>query len=570
MTSAKDLIPFRKKPAPDAGRGSTALSRSDAARVAAMFGPLDVSPEHIRAFPTQPGSDEEPWDVLLSMLAVDEHTALTKFSKRTGLDFLPEPRLSESASKFYETVPPSVARNHHVAGLESDGRAITIVTANPMQPAVINYVEDRVEMPVRLALAPRAAVANLINRGYEQQQDLVTEIVEEMPLDETAMESVAGSIGQSTDLLQLARQGPVIRLVNMILFEALRRRTSDIHVHPGENSLSIRYRVDGMLVDTFNPPLSLAPAISSRLKVMTGLDIANRHAPQDGQTTVRIGSHKIDIRLSVIPTIYGERIVMRLLDQTQMQLDLSAIGMSDSMQERLQELIDRPNGMVLVTGPTGSGKTTTLYAALGKVDRSSRNVMTIEDPVEYHLEGISQMQVNVKRNVTFATGLRALLRQDPDVILVGEIRDQETAQLAIQASLTGHLVLATLHTNDAPSAIPRLIDIGVPPYLITSSLLAVLAQRLLRRVCPVCDGAGRLKDGERCEACFGSGSKGRIGVYELMRMNDDLRRLTAQSADAVTLYQTACEHGYKPMLDDAQDKLARGMITDDEIKRILH
>ncbi|MBL8999055.1 MAG: type II/IV secretion system protein, partial [Gemmatimonadetes bacterium] len=233
----------------------------------------------------------------------------------------------------------------------------------------------------------------------------------------------------------------------------------------------------------FWPPLSLAPAISSRMKVMTELDIANRHSPQDGHTTVRIGSHKVDIRMSVIPTIYGERIVLRLLDQSQTQLSLDQVGMAKEMQNQLISLIDRPNGMVLVTGPTGSGKTTTLYAALGKIDRSSRNVMTIEDPVEYHLEGISQMQVNPKRNVTFATGLRSLLRQDPDVILVGEIRDNETAQLAIQASLTGHLVLATLHTNDSPSAIPRLTDIGVPPYLVTSSLIGVLAQRHLRRVC---------------------------------------------------------------------------------------
>src|SRR5690606_10495210 len=261
----------------------------------------------------------------------------------------------------------------------------------------------------------------------------------------------------------------------------MRRRASDVHVHPMEDRLVIRFRIDGMLHDAFTPPPSLAPAISSRLKVMTELDIANRHAPQDGQTTVRVGSRKVDIRLSVIPTIWGERIVLRLLDQSQTKLDLDDLGMSKAMQAQLMDIVDRPNGMILVTGPTGSGKTTTLYACLGRIDRNSRNVMTIEDPVEYHLDKISQMQVNPKRGVTFATGLRALLRQDPDVILVGEIRDMETAQLAVQASLTGHFVLATLHTNDAPSAIPRLLDIGVEPFLVTSSLLGVLAQRLVRR-----------------------------------------------------------------------------------------
>jgi general secretion pathway protein E len=357
--------------------------------------------------------------------------------------------------------------------------------------------------------------------------------------------------------------------VNMILFEALRRRASDIHVHPQESRLIIRFRIDGMLLDVFYPPLSLASAISSRLKVMTELDIANRHSPQDGHTTVRVGAHRIDIRMSVIPTIYGERIVLRLLDQSQTQLSLDQVGMQEAMQRDLITLIDRPNGMILVTGPTGSGKTTTLYAALGKVDRSSRNVMTIEDPVEYHLEGISQMQVNAKRGVTFATGLRSLLRQDPDVILVGEIRDKETAELAIQASLTGHLVLATLHTNDAPSAIPRLVDIGVPPYLITSSLLGVMAQRLLRRVCKVCGNTGKDARGERCENCFGTGFKGRVAVYEIMSMTEELRRLTAQNADSITLSDTAKRGGFLSMHADAERKAAAGITTPDEIKRVL-
>ncbi len=508
------------------------------------------------------------------MLAMDEHQALQRLSERTGLPFLAEPKLQESASKFYEIVPPDTARQHHVAGLESDGHVMTVCTAQPMQPALFSMLEDELRMPVRLVLSPRGAVADLINRGYEQRGDLVTEIVEELPLDQSAIETAAGTIGQSTDLLALARQTPIIRLVNMILFEALRRRASDVHIHPMETRLAIRFRIDGMLHDAFGPPLSLAPAIASRLKVMTELDIANRHSPQDGQTSVRIGSRKIDIRLSCIPTIYGERIVLRLLDQSQTQLSLDAIGMSHEMQGSLMDLVDRPNGMILVTGPTGSGKTTTLYAALGRVDRASRNVMTIEDPVEYHLEGISQMQVNPKRNVTFATGLRALLRQDPDVILVGEVRDQETAQLAVQASLTGHLVLATLHTNDAPSAIPRLIDIGMEPYLVTSSLIAVMAQRLLRRTCPMCKGATEITqpDGThtRCETCYGTGYKGRLACYEIMTMNDELRRLTGERADGVLLYNAAVDAGFKPMREDAMAKVDKGLTDQAEVYRVLH
>jgi general secretion pathway protein E len=575
---------------PGAGAGGGQWSA-----VARQFGDLGMGPDQAAALAIMPGSDAEPWDSLLSLLAIDEHTGLTKLAQRTGLAFDPEPRLHESAAKFYELVAPNLARERLVAGLESDGHTMVVATAQPLQPAVFSILEDRLAMPVRLVLSPRGAVVNLINRGYEQRQDLVTEIVEELPLDQRAIESAAGSIRAGTDLLQLARQTPVIRLVNMILFEALRRRASDIHVHPMETKLVIRFRIDGMLVDAFQPPLALAPAISSRLKVMTELDIANRHSPQDGHSTVRVGNRKIDIRLSCIPTVYGERIVLRLLDQSQTKLSLDQVGMSKAMQAQFYDLVSRNTGIILVTGPTGSGKTTSLYGALGTVDRASRNVMTIEDPVEYHLEGISQTQVNVKRGVTFAAGLRSLLRQDPDVILVGEIRDQETAQLAVQASLTGHLVLATLHTNDAPSAIARLIDIGIEPYLLTSTLLAVLAQRLVRRTCPVCRGTGHapaitstaspaapslaaaldpaapasVRAALRCERCFGTGWFGRIGVFEIMVMTDQLRRLTAQNVDAVQLAEAARASGMRTMMDDGLEKAAQGLTTEAELRRVL-
>ena len=569
MAKQRAILSRGQKAGANGDRAGAAIVADDWSRVSDLLGPLRVPPDQLRRFHDAPGSDEAPWDVLLQLLALDEQTALKRLSERTGLPFVAEPRLEESGSRFYETVPPSAARSHNIAGLASDGRSMTVAVAQPMQPALFAMLEDRLGMPVRLVLTPRGSVANLINRGYEQRQDLVTEIIEEMPLDEAAIETAAGSIGASTDLLSLATQTPVIRLVNMILFEALRRRASDVHAHPEEDKLNIRFRIDGMLVDAFSPPPSLAAAISSRLKVMTELDIANRHSPQDGHTTVRIGSHRIDIRLSVIPTVHGERIVLRLLDQSQTQLSLDQVGMGEFMQNKLVKLIDRPNGILLVTGPTGSGKTTTLYAALGKIDRDSRNVMTIEDPVEYRLEGISQMQVNPKRGVTFATGLRALLRQDPDVILVGEIRDKETADLAIQASLTGHFVLATLHTNDAPSAIPRLVDIGVQPYLVTSSLVGVMAQRLLRRICKACRGAGADAAGEPCEACYGTGYRGRTAVYEIMEMTDELRSLTADRADAVTLMEAAKRGGFEPMIVDARNKIEAGVTTEAEARRVL-
>ena len=523
-------------------------------RVARAFGRLSLRPDLLERFSKADGSDDQPWDLMIQLAGLDEQAALETLAELTGLPFDPEPVLEDSANPFYEAVDAEFARGHMVGAIGSDGHAMRIATAQPMMPSVFTMLEDVLGLPLELVLAPRAAVTSLINRGYERRQDLVGEIIEEMPLDESAIETAAGSIGRTTDLLALARQTPVIRLVNMILFEALRRRASDIHVHPMENRLVIRLRVDGMLVDAFSPPFSLAPAISSRLKVMTELDIANRHSPQDGQTTVRIGSKKVDIRLSVIPTVHGERVVLRLLDQSQNQLSLDTLGMDDRVRGALLDVVERPNGILLVTGPTGSGKTTTLYAALGEVDRNARNVMTVEDPVEYRLDGISQTQVNVKRGVTFASGLRSLLRQDPDVILVGEIRDLETAQLAVQASLTGHLVLSTLHTNDAPSAIPRLIDIGVEPFLITSSLQAILAQRLLRRVDPASD----------------SGYKGRIAVYELMVMTDALRRLAAQNADGVTLKEAAVREGFEPMHADAKRKIDAGLTTEAEAYRVLH
>jgi len=563
------------------GKGELAPNRQDWPGVQRVLGDLSPAPDQLKTFPNISGSDTEPWDVMLSMLATDEHTGLQLLAKRTGLPFVQDPRLNDSASKFYETISANMAREHVLAAMSMEGGCMTVAIAQPLQPAVYTMLEQKLDMPVRLVLSPRGGVTNLINRGYEQRQDLVTEIVEELPLDQRAIETAAGSIRESNDLLQLARQTPVIRLVNMILFEALRRRASDIHVHPMENKLVIRFRIDGMLVDTFSPPLALAAAISSRLKVMTELDIANRHAPQDGHTSVRIGARKIDIRMSVIPTVYGERIVLRLLDQSQTKLSLDEVGMSKAMQKTLVELIERPNGIMLVTGPTGSGKTTSLYGALGNVDRSSRNVMTIEDPVEYHMDGISQTQVNVKRGVTFAGGLRSLLRQDPDVILVGEIRDQETAQLAVQASLTGHLVLATLHTNDSPSAISRLLDIGIEPYLVTSTLLAVLAQRLVRRICPECGGKGMVLPPAaaqttppaggwpKCEKCFGTGFYGRIGVFEIMRVSDEIRRLTVTRADAVQLADTARAAGMRTMWDDGREKVALGLTTEAELLRVL-
>jgi general secretion pathway protein E len=536
------------------GRENAAIVRGEFDAVAEQFADLGLSAEQLRTVATAEGGDEHPWDLMIQLMGTDEQTALERLSARTGLPFELEPVLDESANSFYEHVPPDFARTHMVAGIRTEGGAMVVAAAQPMQPSVFSILEDFLHAPIELVLAPRAAVASLTNRGYERRGDLVEEIVEEMPLDASAIDLARAPSGKQTDLLALARQTPVIRLVNMILFEALRRRASDVHIHPMENRLVIRLRVDGMLVDAFSPPLSARPRDQLAPQ---GHDRAGHRQP--AQPPGRADHRPHRVQEGRHPPLGHPDHLRRArrpppARPVQTQLSLDELGMDKRMQGKLMDMVDRPNGMVLVTGPTGSGKTTTLYAALDRIDRTSRNVMTIEDPVEYRLEGISQMQVNPKRNVTFATGLRALLRQDPDVILVGEIRDHETAQLAVQASLTGHLVLATLHTNDAPSAIPRLIDIGLEHYLVTSSLLGVLAQRLLRKTDP--DNPGEYK--------------GRLAVHELLAVSDTIRSLTAQNADGVTIYKAAVEEGFEPMRTDALRKIEDGLTDQAEVFRVLH
>ncbi|MFN0171887.1 MAG: GspE/PulE family protein [Bryobacteraceae bacterium] len=381
------------------------------------------------------------------------------------------------------------------------------------------------------------------------------------------------------DVQRMAEQPTLINLVNLIILEAIKERASDIHVEPFEKALSVKYRVDGLLRQRNSPPKALQPAITSRIKIMAGMNIAERYVPQDGHITLRFEGRKVDIRVSTVPTIYGESVVMRLLDKEAIKLDLVALGFRTPDQVNIQRLIDLPHGMVLVTGPTGSGKTTTLYAALTKLYDPSLKIITIEDPVEYELPGVNQMPVNPKRGLTFATGLRSILRQDPDVIMVGEIRDRETADIAIRAALTGHLVFSTLHTNDAPSAITRLTDMGVENYLITSSVVAVLAQRLVRLICGNCrvdDGTRLAPDGRTvpafrgsgCDVCAGSGYRGRMGIFEMMELNDELRSRIMANEDASRLTECARKYGMRSLREDGWEKVATGMTTADEVMRV--
>jgi general secretion pathway protein E len=363
------------------------------------------------------------------------------------------------------------------------------------------------------------------------------------------------------DLLEASDDAPIIRMLNALLTQATRDGASDIHIEPYERHSSVRFRVDGTLRDVVQPNRALHAALISRLKIMAELDIAEKRLPQDGRISLRLGQRAIDVRVSTLPSAHGERAVLRLLDKSETRLSLASVGMQGATLQRFQQLVMQPHGLILVTGPTGSGKTTTLYAALQSLDAAGSNIMTVEDPIEYNLDGIGQTQVNSRIDMSFARALRAILRQDPDIVMIGEIRDIETAQIAVQASLTGHLVLATLHTNDAPSAVTRLIDMGIEPFLLSSTLLGVLGQRLIRLKCQACQGAG-------CTICGQSGYSGRAGIYELMTTNEKIKELIHNRAAESDIRKQATTNGMRSLAEDCQRWVDSGQSTVEEMLRV--
>jgi general secretion pathway protein E len=396
---------------------------------------------------------------------------------------------------------------------------------------------------------------------------------------------VATEFESPKDLLELTEEAPIIRLLNALLMEAVKEKASDIHIEPYEKGIDVRFRVDGILKKILGPPKIIHDALISRIKIIAGLDIAEKRLPQDGRIQLLVGGKSIDIRVSIIPTALGERAVLRLLDRHSGILSLEMLGLADSLLLSLKNALSRHNGIILVTGPTGSGKTTTLYASLIRLNTEDRNIITVEDPVEYQLSGIGQMQVNPKIGLSFSTGLRSILRQDPDIMMVGEIRDLETAEIAVHASLTGHLVLSTLHTNDAPSATTRLIDMGIEPFLVASSLVCVLAQRLVRVICPFCKESykpsrqelsylrmdpppSQLYQGKGCDKCLGKGYLGRTGIYELLEITPDIRTMISERKDAQSIKTAAIRSGFKPLHNNAAEKIIKGITTIEEVMRV--
>jgi type IV pilus assembly protein PilB len=514
---------------------------------------------------------------------VDERAFYQVLADALGTDFI-DLSENEIAPEILRLIPAGLARLHQALPIAVHGNTLTVALVDPLDLRAAEDLRFALGKDVEVVVAPTEQIADRINRCYGT--------------DSSSMEDILKQLGETGELLTLAVQDhsasaveaeanatPIIRFVDLILFQAIQDRASDIHFEPFENEFKIRYRVDGALYEMAPPPRHLALPVISRVKVMANMNIAERRLPQDGRIQKNVAGRTVDLRVSTLPTQYGESVVLRVLDRSTVDLDLESLGLPDPIHDYLIEVINRPNGIFIVTGPTGSGKTTTLYSCLRKINTIDSKLLTAEEPVEYDLEGIVQVPVNEAIGLTFARTLRAFLRQDPDRIMVGETRDLETAQISIQASLTGHLVFTTLHTNDAPGAITRLIDMGVEPFLISSTLEAVLGQRLLRSICPQCRstyqptemllaqlGLSRGDIGERnfyygkgCDACNQTGYKGRKGIYELLKITDPLRELINERAPTVTLKEKAIELGMVTLRQDGLRSVFAGDTTIEEV-----
>ena len=494
--------------------------------------------------------------------------------------------LPESSAEAAARLAPDAAVRLRVVPLREERGRLVVAMLDPLDIAAVDETASLARMPVTRIGLDQALFSELMRDMYGTTAARMAEsLAEDSEVGGGDVEHNLDAI-EADDVHRMAEQPTLINLVNLVILEAIQNRTSDIHIEPFETELKVKYRIDGVLIEQPSPPKHLQPALIGRVKIMAHMNIAERYVPQDGHITLRFEGRKVDIRVSTVPTVYGESVVMRILDKSSLPLDLVSLGMREQMRGMMDKMIQKPHGMVLVTGPTGSGKTTTLYACLNKLYDPRKKIITIEDPVEYELSGINQIPVNPKRGLTFATGLRAILRQDPDVIFVGEVRDNETVDIAIRSALTGHLLFTTLHTNDSISSVGRLVDMGAEPFLIASVLEGLLAQRLGRRLCKECvtripmteEMAARITPAERllfkdgaaigkgCEKCNGSGFRGRMGFYELARINARLREGISKNRTTLELREMV-DQDFQSMRDDGMHKAAAGLTTIDEVLR---
>ncbi|OLD98705.1 MAG: type IV-A pilus assembly ATPase PilB [Candidatus Rokubacteria bacterium 13_1_20CM_4_68_9] len=546
-----------------------------------------------RALAEQKGTTEKLGSVLVRLKLVNEEQLTGFLSRQYGIPSITLSQLDIDPG-ILRLVPPQIARKYEVLPVKRAANTLTLAMADPTNVFALDDVSFMTNLQVLPVVASQAAIRRAIERNYENQGAAITDVLTELAEDQASNVEVVDDdedSGGKVDVFELkesADEAPVVKLVNMVLVDAIQKGASDIHWEPYEKVFRIRFRIDGVLHEMLTPPKRLESAIISRLKIMSSLDIAERRLPQDGRIKLRYHAREIDFRVSVLPTIFGEKAVLRILNKDALQLDLTKLGFDPGALEHFEKVIRQPYGMVLITGPTGSGKTTTLYSAIHTINSPEHNIMTAEDPVEYNLKGVNQVQINDGIGRTFASALRAFLRQDPDVILVGETRDLETAQISIRAALTGHLVFSTLHTNDSPSTIARLIDMGIPPFLVASSLLLVMAQRLGRKVCKDCKepyevnedsllpyghvltGVGRTQfyKGRGCAACNFTGMKGRVAIYEVMPASQEIRDLILKNAPVTDIRAMAQAQGMKSLRQAGLLKVLEGTTTVEEVLRV--
>ncbi len=520
-------------------------------------------------------------DILIERGYLTPEEIQKALSVQLGLPFLADIPANDISADLVQNIPINYAKENEIIPLRREGTDVIVAIANPLNQTVLEDLRMILKAEVQPVLASPLKIQDAINRVYEKKEEKAIAEIGEEGMDLTY------DLEEPEDLLDASDEAPIIRLVNSLLFRAVKERASDIHVEPHEREVVVRFRIDGILYDVYKPPKAFQNSIVSRIKVMADLDIAEKRLPQDGRIRIKVAGKDIDIRLSTVPITHGERIVMRLADKSTVILNLKDLGFEGALLQKLEELIQKTHGIILVTGPTGSGKTATLYACISKLNSVEVNILTVEDPVEYQIKGIGQIPVNPKINLTFAAGLRAILRQDPDIVMIGEIRDLETAEIAIQASLTGHLVISTLHTNDAPGAVTRLVDMGVEPFLVSSSILGVIGQRLIRRVCQNCktlytplekeltelglsqnDIRGKtIYTAKGCDKCMNTGYSGRTCIKELFIVDDEIRQMILAGGDSNTLKKKAIEKGMRTIRDDGILKILQGITTIEEILR---
>ncbi|MCI0529941.1 MAG: type II secretion system ATPase GspE [Nitrospira sp.] len=525
-------------------------------------------------------------EILIRLRYIKEEDLLQALGIQLEIPYMAHLDKAQIDRDLIQLIPIGFAKRYELIPLKNGDEKALVATSNPLNLSALDDLRVILGRDISVAIAPPSEILNCIHQIYERPSDSAEQVVETLNVDN--LDELASGLNEPVDLREATDEAPIIRLVNSLMFEAVKRKASDIHLEPFERELAIRYRIDGILYNILTTPKRLQPSITSRIKIMAGLNIAEKRLPQDGRIGIKIAGRDVDIRVSAIPTAHGERLVLRLLDKTHLLLSLEDLGLDTDKLKQVAQLIRMSHGILLVTGPTGSGKTTTLYAALNTINSPDKNIITIEDPIEYQLKGIGQMQVNPKIDLTFANGLRSILRQDPDVIMVGEIRDVETAEIAIHASLTGHLVFSTLHTNDSAGAMTRLLDMGIEPFLVSSSVVAIIAQRLIRKICPDCqvgysppleeleklglgskNGKGKtFYRGQGCASCINTGYRGRTGIYEILVLDDEIRNLILSKTDANTIKNRAVEKGMTTLKQDGAVKVIRGVTTTEEVLRV--